>query len=53
MDIGEATSLVANAKLNAEGDYVGGNVTLEAVSNTDHQLENVNGVSLSIHVVLA
>ncbi|KAJ9118373.1 hypothetical protein QFC24_006202 [Naganishia onofrii] len=43
MDIGEATSLVANAKLNAEGDYVGGNVTLEAVPNTDHQLENVNG----------
>ncbi|KAJ9111023.1 hypothetical protein QFC22_006619 [Naganishia vaughanmartiniae] len=43
MDIGQAVSLVGNATLNAEGDYVGGNVTLQAVLNTDHQLENVNG----------
>ncbi|KAJ9093173.1 hypothetical protein QFC21_006490 [Naganishia friedmannii] len=45
MDIGEAASLVANATLTAEGDYVGGNVTLEAVPNTDNQLENVNGAT--------
>ncbi|KAJ9097863.1 hypothetical protein QFC19_006656 [Naganishia cerealis] len=43
MDIAEAAALTANASLNAHGDWVGGNVTLQAVPNTNNQLENVNG----------
>ena len=43
LDIGEAAAFTGNATLNDEGDWVGGNVTLQEVPNEGNVLENVNG----------
>lgn len=43
LDIGEAVALTGNATLNDQGDWVGGNVTLQKIPNEGNVLENVNG----------
>ncbi|KAI5448822.1 hypothetical protein NCC49_006343 [Naganishia albida] len=43
LSVDEAVKIAGNAVLDAEGDYVGGNVTLVEVPNAGNVLENVNG----------